>query len=53
MAQWKDKQLWLLIEAIDYAYLQTDGNYKDLAYVVSDQVKYLKRLLQENNVLKE
>lgn len=38
----KDKQLWLLIDSIDHAYLQTDGTYGDLALEVVDKVKYLK-----------
>lgn len=46
MAKWKDKQLWLLIDAIDHAYLQTDGTYGELSYEVSDKVKYLKRAMK-------
>ena len=43
MAEWKDRQMNLLIDAIDHAYLQTDGTYGELSYEVSDQVKYLKK----------
>jgi hypothetical protein len=46
MAKWKDKQLWLLIDAIDHAYLQTDGTYGELSYEVSDQVNYLKQVMK-------
>lgn len=42
MAEWKDKQMWLLIDAIDYVYLQTDGSYRDLSPVVSDKIRFLK-----------
>lgn len=45
MAKWKDDQLRILLDAIDHAYLQTDGTYGDLSYEVSDQVKHLKRQL--------
>ena len=44
MAEWKDEQINLLLDAIDYAYLQTDGTYGDLALVVADKVEYLKSL---------
>lgn len=48
MAEWKDKQcselIDLLLDAIDYAYLQTNGSYGDLALVVADKVEYLKNL---------
>lgn len=50
MAEWKDKQIYLLIDAIDHAYLQTDGTYGELSYEVSDQVKYLKKQLKGENV---
>ena len=33
-----------LIDRIQYAYLETDGTYGDLAYVVSDKVKYIEKL---------
>lgn len=46
MAKWKDKQLWLLIDAIDHAYLQTDGTYGELSYEVSDKVNYLKQVMK-------
>lgn len=44
MAKWKDEQINLLLDAIDYAYLKTDGTYGDLALVVADKVEYLKSL---------
>ena len=46
MANWKNEQIWLLIDAIDHAYLKTDGTYGDLSYEVSDKVKYLKSILK-------
>ena len=46
MAEWKDKQINLLLDAIDHAYLQLDGSYGDLALEVADKVKYLKLLRQ-------
>ena len=46
MAKWKDEQMYLLIDAIDHAYLQTDGTYGELSYEVSDKVKYLKNQLK-------
>ena len=47
MAQWKDKQMYLLIDAIDHAYLKTDGTYGELSYEVSDKVKYLKNQIKK------
>jgi len=47
MAEWKDKQINLLLDSIDHAYLQTDGTYGDLCYEVSDKVKYLKNILKQ------
>ena len=46
MAKWKDEQIYLLIDAIDHAYLQMDGTYGELSYEVSDKVKYLKNQLK-------
>jgi hypothetical protein len=46
MAKWKDKQLWLLIDAIDHAYLQTNGTYGGLSYEVADKVNYLKQVMK-------
>ena len=46
MAGWKDEQLWLLIDAIDHAYLQTNGTYGELSYEVSDRVNYLKQVMK-------
>lgn len=34
-----------LIDRINYAYLQTDGKYGNLAYVVSDKVKLIEKTL--------
>lgn len=45
MAQWKDSQLNLILDAIDHAYLQTDGSYGDLSYEVIDKARYLKSLI--------
>ena len=36
-----------LIDRINYAYLETDGKYGDLAYVVSDKVKLIEKKLWE------
>lgn len=44
MAGWKDEQINLLLDAIDYAYLKTDGTYGDLALAVVDKVEHLKSL---------
>lgn len=49
MAEWKDKQLWLLIDSIDHVYLQTDGTYGDLSLEVVDKVKYLKNQRRNSN----
>ena len=46
MAKWKDKQLYLLLDSIDHAYLRTDGTYGELSYEVSDKVKFLKKQLK-------
>lgn len=50
MAKWKDKQMWLLIDAIDYAYLQTDGSYGDLSPVVSDKIRFLKETMMRDKL---
>jgi hypothetical protein len=48
MAQWKDEEMWktinLILDAIDHAYLETNGGYGDLSIEVVDKVKYLKKL---------
>ena len=44
MAKYKDEQINLLLDAIDYIYLQTDGTYGDLALPVIDKINYLKSL---------
>ena len=46
MAEWKDQQINLLLDAIDHAYLQLDRSYGDLALEVVDKVEYLKSLRQ-------
>lgn len=46
------KLLDSLLEAISYSYAQTDGTYGDLAYVVSDKVKYINNLLRDFALLK-
>lgn len=36
----------LLLEAIDYSFLRTDGTYnKELAYPVIDKVRFIKKVL--------
>lgn len=52
MAEWKDKQMWLLIDAIDYVYLQTDGSYRDLSPVVSDKIRFLKETMSTGRKVK-
>ena len=44
MAKWKNKQIDLLLDSLDHAYLQTDGTYGDLSLEVVDKIKYLKSL---------
>lgn len=42
--------LELLLEAIDYSFLKTDGTYDEaLTYPVIDKVKYIKGLIDESN----
>lgn len=36
--------LAMLIEAIDYAYLKTDGKYGPLSVIVADKVRYIKKV---------
>lgn len=44
----KGKLLDLLLDAIDYSFLQTDGTYdKSLTYPVIDQVNYIKKLIKQ------
>lgn len=46
-----DKLLDMLLEAIDYSFLQTDGSYcNSLTYPVIDKVKYIKKQLNDNKV---
>ena len=41
--------LKMLLEAIDYSFVQTDGTYDlTLTYPVIDKVKYIKQKLREN-----
>lgn len=51
MAEWKDERaselIDLLLDAIDHAYLQTNGSYGDLALEVADKVEYLKTIRYE------
>lgn len=40
--------LALLLDAIDYSFLRTDGEYnKELTYPVIDKVKFVKKKMQE------
>jgi len=43
----------MLLEAINYAYMQLDGKYGSLSYVVSDKVKYIERVRAEKNEQKK
>lgn len=44
----KGKLLDLLLDAIDYSFLQIDGNYdKSLTYPVIDKVNYIKKLIKQ------
>ena len=46
-----DKLLRMLLEAIDYSFLQSNGDYdKSLTYPVIDKVKYIKEKLKNNEV---
>lgn len=45
--------LWMLIDAIDYVYLRTDGSYIDLSPVVTDKLNYIKSILNKNNVVND
>ena len=46
-----DELLGMLLEAIDYSFLQIDGSYdKSLTYPVIDKVKYIKEKLKNNEV---
>ena len=46
-----DKLLEILLEAIDYSFLQTNGDYdKSLTYPVIDKVKYIKEKLKNKEV---
>lgn len=46
-----DKLLGMLLEAIDYSFLQTNGDYdKSLTYPVIDKVRYIKEKLKNKEV---
>lgn len=46
-----DKLLEILLEAIDYSFLQTNGDYdKSLTYPVIDKVRYIKEKLKNKEV---
>lgn len=46
-----DKLLEILLEAIDYSFLQSNGDYdKSLTYPVIDKVRYIKEKLKNNEV---
>ena len=43
-----DKLLKMLLEAIDYSFLQTDGSYdKTLTYPVIDKIQYIKEQVKD------
>ena len=45
------EKLEMLIEAIDYSFLNTQGEYdKELTYPVIDKVKFIKKSMQEEPV---
>ena len=47
-----EELLNILIEAIDYSFLQTNENYdKSLTYPVIDKVKYIKNFLNKKRNL--
>lgn len=46
-----DKLLGMLLEAIDYSFLQTNGDYeKSLTYPVIDKIRYIKEKLKNKKV---
>ena len=46
-----DKLLNMLLEAIDYSFLQTDGSYdKTLTYPVIDKIQYIKEKVKNMEV---
>lgn len=46
-----DKLLEMLLEAIDYSFLQSNGDYdKSLTYPVIDKVRYIKEKLKNKEV---
>lgn len=49
-----DKLLGMLLEAIDYSFLQIDGSYdKTLTYPVIDKVQYIKEQLKNTEPVSE
>ena len=49
-----DKLLGMLLEAIDYSFLQIDGSYdKTLTYPVIDKVQYIKEQLKNTEPISE
>ncbi len=48
------EKIKMLIEAIDYSFLNTQGEYdKELTYPVIDKVKFIKKSMQEEPVSEE
>ena len=42
----------LLLEAIDYSFLQTDGTYnKTLTYPVIDKVRFIKKSFKQHRII--
>ena len=49
-----DKLLEMLLDAIDYSFLQNDGSYdKTLTYPVIDKIQYIKEQLKNNEPICE
>lgn len=49
-----DKLLNMLLEAIDYSFLQTDGSYnKTLTYPVRDKIQYVKEQIKDVDLERE
>ena len=49
-----DKLLKMLLEAIDYSFLQTDGSYdKTLTYPVIDKIQYIKEQIKDVDLERE
>ena len=42
----------MLLEAIDYSFLRTDGTYnKELTYPVIDKVRFIKKVLKRHRII--